>query len=81
MDGALRKLLERSKAFVEEGCMTPEAYQEIKEDFDTLELAVAQAVEFAEYVEAHAKGKMEEAARHFLSMPYAQDLKKRITPV
>ncbi|HEY9143286.1 MAG TPA: hypothetical protein VIM90_04555 [Arenimonas sp.] len=39
-----------------------------------LELAVAQAVEFATYVEEHAKGKMEEAARRFLSMPFAQEL-------
>lgn len=39
-----------------------------------LELACAQAVEFATYVEEHAKGKMEEAARRFLSMEFAQEL-------
>lgn len=47
---------------------------------DETEVALAQAVEFAEYVEQHAKGKMEAAARHFLSMPYAQALKARILP-
>lgn len=47
---------------------------------DETEVALAQAVEFAEYVEQHAKGKMEAASRHFLSMPYAQALKARILP-
>jgi len=42
------------------------------------EIAVAQAVEFAQYVEEHAKGKMSDAARRFLSLPYAQDLANRI---
>lgn len=39
-----------------------------------LELACAQAVEFATYVEEHAKGKMEDAARRFMSMEFAQEL-------
>lgn len=39
-----------------------------------LELACAQAVEFATYVEEHAKGKMEAAARRFMSMEFAQEL-------
>lgn len=43
-----------------------------------MDVAVAQAVEFAEYVEQHAKGKMEEAARRFLSLPYAQDVAARL---
>lgn len=39
-----------------------------------LELACAQAVEFATYVEAQAKGKMEDAAKHFMSLPFSQEL-------
>lgn len=43
-----------------------------------VEIAVAQAVEFAEYVTEHAKGKMVERARHFLSLPYSQELSARL---
>ena len=43
-----------------------------------LEVAVAQAVEFAEYVEQAAKGAMAERARHFLSLPYAKELAARL---
>lgn len=41
-------------------------------------VAVAQAVEFAEYVVGAAKGSMVERAKHFLSMPYAQELARRL---
>lgn len=43
-----------------------------------IETAVAQAVELAEYVETHAKGKMEQAAKDFLSVPYANALRDRL---
>jgi predicted ribosome-associated RNA-binding protein Tma20 len=43
-----------------------------------MEIAVAQAVEFAEYVEGAAKGKMVERAKHFLSTPYAKELAERL---
>lgn len=41
-------------------------------------VALAQAVEFAEYVERQAKGAMREAARRFLSLPYSQGVEKRL---
>lgn len=44
------------------------------------DVAVAQAVELAEYVERQAKGTMVDAARKFLSLPYAQEIKARLTP-
>jgi hypothetical protein len=44
------------------------------------DIALAQAVEFAEYVERQAKGEMVKAARKFLSLPYAQEIAKRLTP-
>lgn len=43
-----------------------------------MEVALAQAVEFAEYVEMAAKGAMAERARHFLSLPYAQEIAARL---
>ena len=43
------------------------------------EVAVAQAVEFAEYVERAAKGTMVERAQHFLSVPYAAELRARLS--
>lgn len=43
-----------------------------------MEVAVAQAVEFAEYVERQAKGAMVEAAKRFLSAPYAAELAERL---
>lgn len=42
------------------------------------DVALAQAVEFAEYVERQAKGAMVDAAKRFLSLPYAQELAKRL---
>ena len=45
---------------------------------EELEIAVAQAVEFAEYVEGAAKGAMVERARYFLSLPYAKRLAERL---
>lgn len=45
---------------------------------EDLEVAVAQAVEFAEYVESHAKGTMVEAAKRFLSQPFAEELRARL---
>lgn len=44
------------------------------------DIALAQAVELAEYVERQAKGAMVDAAKRFLSLPYAQELAKRLTP-
>lgn len=44
------------------------------------EVALAQAVELAQYVEKQAKGGMREAAARFLSLSYAQDVAKRIRP-
>lgn len=43
-----------------------------------LEIACAQAVELAEYVEGAAKGKMTERAKHYLSLPYSQELALRL---
>lgn len=43
-----------------------------------LEVAVAQAVEFATYVEQAAKGTMVERARHFMSQEFAQELAARL---
>lgn len=45
------------------------------------DVAVAQAVEFAQYVESHAKGTMVEAAKRFLSLPYAQQIAARLQAV
>lgn len=42
------------------------------------EVALAQAVELAQYVEKQAKGGMREAAARFLSLSYAQDVAKRL---
>lgn len=44
------------------------------------DVALAQAVEFAEYVERQAKGEMVKSARKFLSLPYAQEIAKRLIP-
>jgi len=41
-------------------------------------IAVAQAVEFAEYVERQAKGTMRDAAKRFLSLPYSQEVAERL---
>lgn len=45
------------------------------------EVALAQAVEFADYVERPARGAMCDAAKRFLSLPYALGLASRITPI
>jgi hypothetical protein len=45
------------------------------------DVALAQAVEFAEYVERQAKGEMVKAAHKFLSLPYSQQIKARLTPL
>lgn len=42
------------------------------------DVAIAQAVEFAEYVERQAKGSMQNSATHFLSLPYSQDVANRL---
>lgn len=55
----------------------PEGEQLSESDKD---VALAQAVEFAEYVELKAKGAMVDAAKRFLSLPYAQELAKRLAP-
>lgn len=43
-----------------------------------MEIAVGQAVEFAQYVETAAKGTMVERAKHYLSLPYSQELAARL---
>ncbi len=42
------------------------------------EIALAQAVELAQYFEKNAKGRMREAATRFLSLSYAQDVAQRL---
>ena len=42
------------------------------------DIAVAQAVEFAQYVEQQAKGAMRDAAVQFLSLPYSQEIAERL---
>lgn len=42
------------------------------------DIAVAQAVEFAQYVVDHAKGRMVEAAERFLSLAYSQEIATRL---
>lgn len=42
------------------------------------EVAMAQAVELAQYVEKNAKGGLREAAARFLSLSYAQDVAQRL---
>lgn len=41
-------------------------------------VALGQAVKFAEYVERQAKGGMRDAAKNFLSLPYAQKIAARL---
>lgn len=53
---------------------TLEALNETEKD-----IAIAQAVEFAQYVVDHAKGRMVEAAERFLSLPYSQEIAQRLT--
>lgn len=52
----------------------------LQERVDELEVACAQAVEFAEYVEGAAKGSMADRAKHYLSLPYSQQLATRLKP-
>jgi hypothetical protein len=42
------------------------------------DVALGQAVEFAEYVERQAKGAMRDAANRFLSLPYALEIAARL---
>lgn len=42
------------------------------------QIGYAQAIEFVQYVEDHARGTMVDAAKRFLSLPYSQALAKRI---
>lgn len=42
------------------------------------EIAIGQAVEFAEYVVSAAKGAMVEHAQHFLSNPFANEIRERL---
>ena len=42
------------------------------------DVALGQAVEFAEYVERQAKGTMRDAAKRFLSLPYSQEIAARL---
>lgn len=42
------------------------------------DIALAQAVEFAQYVVDHAKGRMVEAAERFLSLPYSREVAGRL---
>lgn len=44
------------------------------------EVAIAQAVSFAEYVVKAAKGGMVERAQHFLSLPFAEEMRERLQP-
>lgn len=44
-----------------------------------VEIACAQAVEFAQYVESAAKGAMVEHAQRYLSLPYSQGLAERLS--
>jgi len=45
---------------------------------DDKETALGQAVELAQYVERQAKGSMRDEAARFLSLPYAQDVDRRL---
>lgn len=45
------------------------------------DVAVGQAAELASYVEGHAKGGMRDAAKKFLSLPYAQKIAARLAQV
>ncbi len=56
----------------------PSAWEEPSES--DKDIAVAQAVEFAEYVERQAKGTMRDAAKRFLSLPYSQEIARRLAP-
>ncbi len=78
-EGELRIGREFGKALVAEiAALTPHEGQHLSES--DKDVALAQAVEFAEYVERQAKGAMVDAAKRFLSLPYAQELSKRLTP-
>ena len=62
---------------VERAHLTATEYAEVLD----LEDALEQAVDLAEYVEEHAKGKMSNAAGEFLSAPYGQFVRKRALAV
>lgn len=70
----LRRGLREWKARAEASERTAEGLRERTD----VEVCCAQAVEFAEYVTEHAKGKMVEAAKRFLSLPYSKELAAKL---
>jgi hypothetical protein len=58
------------------GARAPDALEELSES--DKDIAIAQAVEFAQYVSDHAKGEMVKAAERFLSLPYSQEIADRL---
>lgn len=78
-EGELRIGRKFGQALIAEiAALTPPEGEQLSES--EKDVALAQAVEFAEYVERQAKGAMVDAAKRFLSLPYAQELAKRLTP-
>lgn len=75
----LRSFTKRDAQYTEQRERAESAEQALRERMESdLEVAVAQAVEFAQYVEGAAKGAMVERAKHFLSLPYSQELASRL---
>jgi hypothetical protein len=72
--------IQRTYDDAEQRCEVMRARAEAAEALvpEDMRIACAQAVEFAEYVEQAAKGVMAERARHYLSLPYAQELAARL---
>lgn len=78
-EGELRIGRKFGQALIAEiAALTPPEGEQLSES--EKDVALAQAVELAEYVERQAKGAMVDAAKRFLSLPYAQELGKRLTP-
>ncbi|HEL4660780.1 TPA: hypothetical protein UN036_000056 [Stenotrophomonas maltophilia] len=76
-EGELRIGRKFGQALIAEiAALTPPEGEQLSES--EKDVALAQAVEFAEYVERQAKGAMVAAAKRFLSLPYAQELSKRL---
>lgn len=75
--GGLSVMYAAEIAAIAKALTPPEGEQLSESDKD---VALAQAVEFADYVERQAKGAMVDAAKRFLSLPYAQELVKRLIP-
>lgn len=59
--------------------LAPETVEALTES--DKDVALGQAVEFAAYVERQAKGTMRDAAKRFLSLPYAQEIAARLATV